>query len=310
MPLTPIDIQQKTFGPELRGYNMDEVDDFLDEVVTALKDYDQRVRDAQDRIRALETELSTRGEDESAISRALVAAQKQADAIVAESQAEARRIQSEAQGAADQLRAEREAERVGLTQDIARMRSTVADLKRRVIELATSVSAGLDEMDSAASIASQGVDDKTDDLTAETPAIGAYDQASVGEGLAPFGELADSDAEVADDVDEDSSEMAHEVDDDEIEEWEDALSDDDVDVHDHDGDGDGDGGDDPEDPVSDSADVFVDDDTGEEEDEPGASRPPSHHGQHLSSDADVIELDSDDEAGPTAARRPWERGSI
>src|SRR5690606_20003465 len=89
MPLTPIDVQQKTFGPELRGYNMDEVDDFLDEVVATLKDYDQRMRDAQDRIRALEAELASRGEEESAISRALVAAQKQADAIISEAEAEA-----------------------------------------------------------------------------------------------------------------------------------------------------------------------------------------------------------------------------
>lgn len=96
MPLTPIDIQQKTFGPELRGYNMDEVDDFLDDVVATLKDYDQRVRDAQDRIRALEAEISTSGEDETAISRALVAAQKQADALLAEAKEDAERIRNEA----------------------------------------------------------------------------------------------------------------------------------------------------------------------------------------------------------------------
>src|SRR5690606_9878839 len=111
MPLTPIDIQQKTFGPELRGYNMDEVDDFLDEVVATLKDYDQRVRDAQDRIRALEAEIATRGEDETAISRALVAAQKQADTMLSEAREEAEAIRNEAHDESDRLRSERDAER-------------------------------------------------------------------------------------------------------------------------------------------------------------------------------------------------------
>lgn len=154
MPLTPIDIQQKTFGPELRGYNMDEVDDFLDEVVATLKDYDQRVRDAQDRIRALEAEIATRGEDETAISRALVAAQKQADALLAEARDDADRIRSDAHDESDRLRSERDSERMALTQEIARMRATVADLKRRMLELAASVGEDLDSMDTAAATAS------------------------------------------------------------------------------------------------------------------------------------------------------------
>ncbi|MFP3913349.1 MAG: DivIVA domain-containing protein [Actinomycetota bacterium] len=157
MPLTPIDIQQKTFGPELRGYNMDEVDDFLDEVVATLKDYDQRIRDAQDRIRALEAEVTTRGEDETAISRALVAAQKQADAVLEEARQEAERIRSDAFDEADRLRADRDAERMTLTQEIARMRATVADLKRRVVDLATSAGEDLDAMDAAIAAASEEV---------------------------------------------------------------------------------------------------------------------------------------------------------
>lgn len=157
MPLTPIDIQQKTFGPELRGYNMDEVDDFLDEVVATLKDYDQRIRDAQDRIRALEAEVATRGEDETAISRALVAAQKQADAVLDEAHQEAERIRSDAFDEADQLRSDRDAERMALTQEMARMRATVADLKRRILELAAGAESDLDAMDVAIADASESM---------------------------------------------------------------------------------------------------------------------------------------------------------
>lgn len=161
MSMSPIDIQQKTFGPELRGYNMDEVDDFLDEVVTTLKEYDQKVRDAQDRIRALESETSTHGDDVSAIGRALVAAQEQADQILASARTEADRLQVEANSETERLMAERDSERKALTQEVARMRATVADLKRRVVDLAAAANSDLDAMDAAA--ASVSAELATDD---------------------------------------------------------------------------------------------------------------------------------------------------
>src|SRR5690606_40704024 len=87
--------------------------------------------------------------EESAISRALVAAQKQADAIISEAEAEAEVIRQGAQGEADRLRSERDPERTRLTQEIARMRATVADLKRRIVDLAAAAEANLDTMDAA-----------------------------------------------------------------------------------------------------------------------------------------------------------------
>ena len=103
MPLTPIDVQQKTFATALRGYDLDEVDDFLDAVVVALKDYDQRLSDAQERISTLEAELNDKGDAEGAIARALVAAQRSADAIVADAKEEAQRILSDADSEANEL---------------------------------------------------------------------------------------------------------------------------------------------------------------------------------------------------------------
>lgn len=198
MPLTPIDVQQKTFGPELRGYNMDEVDDFLDEVVTTLKDYDLRLRDAQDRIRALETELASRGDDESAISRALVAAQKQADAILAEAQGEADRIRSEAYDETEEFRAARDAERMELNQEIARMRATMADLKRRVVDLADSIGADLDRMDEAAAEAAGEISAPLP-ITEPPPShLRGYEEAEVGAHLDPFEESGNEEEPSAD----------------------------------------------------------------------------------------------------------------
>lgn len=287
MSLTPIDIQQKTFGPELRGYNMDEVDDFLDDVVVALKDYDQRLRDSEDRIRALEAELSTRGEDESAISRALVAAQKQADALLAEARSDAERIRAEAQGEADQLRDERDAEKMALTQDIARMRATVADMKRRIVELAGSVQSDLDSMDEAAASASEGIGS---DLSPDNGRSHDYvDSAAVGDEVDPF---AEPDGEVTATarpgahLSEDDDIDYYEPDEAEIDEDEESLeADDDFDDDDLD-------------------DADVSDDTAEMEldDESEAE-----------SEADDAADDVADDIGSSrhsTERRPWERGSV
>ena len=314
MPLTPIDIQQKTFGPELRGYNMDEVDDFLDDVVVALKDYDQRLRDAEDRIRALEAELSTRGEDESAISRALVAAQKQADSLVADARVEAEKIRADAEGEADELRADRDAEKMSLTKDIARMRATVADMKRRIVELATAVSSDLDEMDVAAAEAASGIGSDLSDAANGNSDSGSaaptyLSTASVGEGMDPFADEVDyetsdtaadstpqhgrsgqhlsavrdddaafsedeSDDETVGDLDEDTSYGNESVSVDADEDVEDDIELDDTDLDD-----------------TDLDDVEDDDDESGDED---------------SDDDAVVE----EETPHVTERRPWERGSV
>lgn len=302
MSLTPIDIQQKTFGPELRGYNMDEVDDFLDEVVTALKEYDQRVRDAQDRIRALESEVATRGEDESAISRALVSAQKQADTLLAEARVDAERIRSEAHDENELLRNDRDTERMALTQEVARMRATVADLKRRIGELAASVGSDLDSMDLAASEASMALDggrgthvldsveaEPDGDSDADSDALpGVAHHAISDEDLDPFGvgsRAAEDSGPGPDEVDP-WAERGEDVDD-----ADDAAADD---LDDEDEYPDAPAQPVPEDEVEDSDDLTTDVDVSD------SAEDDSRSGQHLSDDSD---------ASPPG-RRPWERGSV
>ncbi len=147
MPLTPIDVQQKTFATALRGYDLDEVDDFLDAVVVALKDYDQRLSDAQERISTLEAELNDKGDAEGAIARALVAAQRSADAIVADAKEEAQRILSDADSEANELAETRDAERRRLQSEIDDLRAKVASVRGSVAELTAAIPVTLDEID-------------------------------------------------------------------------------------------------------------------------------------------------------------------
>jgi cell division initiation protein len=147
MNLTPSDVEQKAFTQALRGYQMDEVDDFLDEVVNTLRNYDQRLRDAQDKIKVLESEASNRGGDESAISRAILTAQRSADALVAEAKADADRIRSKATAEADELQAAREAERTKILGEIGGMRGLMDKLRERLSELSGTVGRTVVEMD-------------------------------------------------------------------------------------------------------------------------------------------------------------------
>jgi cell division initiation protein len=149
MPLTPIDVQQKTFGTALRGYDLDEVDDFLDDIVTSLKDYEQRLRDAQERIATLEMEVTDRGDAEGAIARALVAAQRSADSIIADAKVEGDRIVADARAEASEMSKARDDEKAKAEAEISRFRDIVDSLRSRLADLSLAVGVGIEEADGA-----------------------------------------------------------------------------------------------------------------------------------------------------------------
>lgn len=149
MDLTPNDVEQKAFTQALRGYQMDEVDDFLDEIVTTLRSYDQRLRDAQDKIRALETDAVSRGGDETTISRAILVAQRSADALLAEARGEADRIKHSAKAETESLSAKRDMERNRLQTEIDGMRERVSGLRETLAALASAVGGQIGGMEAA-----------------------------------------------------------------------------------------------------------------------------------------------------------------
>jgi cell division initiation protein len=149
MELTPNDVEQKAFTQALRGYQMDEVDDFLDEIVSTLRAYDQRLRDAQEKIRALESESASRGGDETTISRAILVAQRSADALLTDARGEADRIRQTAVAETESLSAERDKERTRLLDEITGMRDRVLGLRATLTTLVSTVGGQVSEMESA-----------------------------------------------------------------------------------------------------------------------------------------------------------------
>ena len=181
MVLSPIDIEQKTFRVALRGYAEEEVDQFLDEIVIAIREYERQLRDANERVAVLEEQLEANRETEDRIKKTLVIAQRTADQVVEEARGEAQQLLVEARTKATEVEVERMQERETLTADLDRMRTSVGSLKERLLALADSTMGKIEELES--------------DVVAAQP----HDDA---------GERSDDEMAIGDDFDDDSD---HEV---------------------------------------------------------------------------------------------------
>jgi cell division initiation protein len=164
MAITPADIEKKTFSTALRGYDLDEVDDFLDEMVVAVRELEEELTRARDRIAQLEQDpgaptpsptpaetpqAPAPGIDESAVGRALVAAQQAADRILEEARGEAERVVGDARSEADTFARDRDERRAAMEAEMADMTGLVAGVRTQLAVLATTVADKLDEMDAA-----------------------------------------------------------------------------------------------------------------------------------------------------------------
>ena len=147
MVLSPIDIEQKTFRVALRGYAEEEVDQFLDEIVIAIREYERQLRDANERVAVLEEQLEANRETEDRIKKTLVIAQRTADQVVEEARGEAQQLLVEARTQASEVEVERIQERQTLAADLDRMRSSVGSLKDRLVALADSTMGKLEELE-------------------------------------------------------------------------------------------------------------------------------------------------------------------
>ncbi|WP_078547268.1 DivIVA domain-containing protein [Litchfieldia alkalitelluris] len=103
MPLTPLDIHNKEFNKGFRGYDEDEVNEFLDQVI---KDYESVIREKKE----LESKLLEQNERlghftniEETLHKSIVIAQETAEEVKRNAQKEAKLIIKEAEKNADRI---------------------------------------------------------------------------------------------------------------------------------------------------------------------------------------------------------------
>ncbi|MCM3759375.1 DivIVA domain-containing protein [Alkalihalobacillus oceani] len=103
MPLTPLDIHNKEFTRGFRGYDEDEVNEFLDQII---KDYEAVLREKKELFEQV-TELDERLEHfkniEETLNKSILVAQESAEEVRRNAQKEAQLIVKEAEKNADRI---------------------------------------------------------------------------------------------------------------------------------------------------------------------------------------------------------------
>lgn len=97
MPLTPLDIHNKEFSKGFRGYDEDEVNEFLDQLI---KDYEMLIREKknlEDKVASLNERLSHFSSIEETLNKSIVVAQEAAEEVKGNAQKEAKLIIREAE---------------------------------------------------------------------------------------------------------------------------------------------------------------------------------------------------------------------
>ena len=105
MDLTSQILREVEFRDRLRGYDTDEVDEFLEKVAVAVDDLHAELRALTERVDKAERAASERGpgEDEDSIRRTLVLAQRTADLAIREAQEQAAQLIDVARAEAESL---------------------------------------------------------------------------------------------------------------------------------------------------------------------------------------------------------------
>ncbi len=138
MALTPLDIQNKTFPTKMRGYNQDEVDDFLDLVVRDYEELTQRNRELEKAVKHSEEKLEYFNELKDALNQSIIVAQDTADKVKTSASKESEVIVTSAQNKADELVANAEKRAHQLTTDAEeKARKILTDATEKARQLTT-----------------------------------------------------------------------------------------------------------------------------------------------------------------------------
>ncbi len=122
-------LREVEFREKLRGYNQDDVDEFLERAAAGVELLHDRLRQAMERAMRAEQRVSDLPDDDDALRRTLVLAQRTADMAVKESQQQARETLANAQSEARSMVTEAEERARRTTEEAER------DLREELIRL-------------------------------------------------------------------------------------------------------------------------------------------------------------------------------
>ena len=165
MKMTPLDIQQQQFKTRLRGFDVREVDVFLEQMASAFEAIQRENENSQEEIRRLELEIQGYKKREDTFKRALLNSQKvldqmkenarkSAELIIAESEVKAEKILSKAHNRLAQLHediAELKRQRTQIEVQI----SSVIEAHSKLLDISKEGTKEMDEEDNKVKILKQ-----------------------------------------------------------------------------------------------------------------------------------------------------------
>jgi cell division initiation protein len=165
MKMTPLDIQQQQFKTRFRGFDVREVDVFLEQMASAFEAFQRENENSQEEIRRLELEIQGYKKREDTFKRALLNSQKvldqmkenarkSAELIIAESEVKAEKILNKAHNRLAQLHediAELKRQRTQIEVQI----SSVIEAHSKLLEISKEGMKEMDEEDNKVKILKQ-----------------------------------------------------------------------------------------------------------------------------------------------------------
>lgn len=157
MDVSPNTIREIEFREKLRGYNQDDVDEFLERVAAGLEILQERLREATERALRAEQQAREVFDGDDSLRRTLGLAQRTADLAVQEARDHAARIveAAEARGLAMAEEAREQARRLAeeaqsqIWADVGRLEAAREQLRQDVVNLATYLEAERDKVESS-----------------------------------------------------------------------------------------------------------------------------------------------------------------
>lgn len=102
MAITPIDISTKDFSKKFKGYNPDEVDDFLDRIVLEMESLIKEKRELEKKIKFMGEQVEHYMSLQDTLNKSIVVAQDAADRLRENAEKESEMIINDAQRIADE----------------------------------------------------------------------------------------------------------------------------------------------------------------------------------------------------------------
>ena len=145
--LTPLDIQKQDFAVSFRGYNADEVDDFLDMVG---KDYEKLYKDnieLKDRIARLQDSVEQYKNMETTLKESIILAQNAAEEIKKNASEKADNVMLDAQNKASDIMRQTNDDIIARKKELADMHNENSSKKSQMKNLCARIDELLDKME-------------------------------------------------------------------------------------------------------------------------------------------------------------------